>query len=171
MATKKSRREHQAELRRIYQDPLPIVFGTKDDSKDWWSYVRSLFTIFPSVEVPAISGVYDAASNSVWVHDVQEARILWEKGFFGKGSLSRSEPTWLTREVNSRRHEKSGRKGKSRLLGFLVAPGNSHTQQNSLPKRSRPSAGRSDKTLNANAQKPSRPQKRRRKKRSQRILG
>ena len=25
-------------------------------------------------------------------------RALWEKGFFGKGSLSRSEPTWLERE-------------------------------------------------------------------------
>lgn len=120
MGTKKSKREQQAELRRIYQNPLPIVFRTKDDSKSWWSYVCSLFTILPSVEVPVISGVYNAASNSVWVHDMQEARILWERGFFGKGSLSRSEPTWLTREVNSRRHEKSGRKGKPRSLVFCL---------------------------------------------------
>lgn len=116
MGTKKSKREQQAELRRTYQNPLPIVFGTKDDSKGWWSYIWSLFTIFPSVEVPVISGVYDAASNSVWIHDIQEARILWERGFFGKGTLSRSEPTWLTREINSKRHEKSGRKGESRSL-------------------------------------------------------
>ena len=116
MGTKQSKREQQAELRRIYQNPLPIDFGTKDDSKGWWSYVWSFFTIFPSVEVPVISGVYDAASNSVWIHDMQEARILWERGFFGKGTLSRSEPTWLTREINSRRHEKSGRKGESRSL-------------------------------------------------------
>lgn len=116
MGTKKSKREQQAELRRTYQNPLPIVFGTKDDSKGWWSYIWSLFTIFPSVEVPVISGVYDAASNSVWIHDMQEARILWERGFFGKGNLSRSEPTWLTREINSKRHEKSGRKGESRSL-------------------------------------------------------
>jgi len=113
MGTKKSKREQQAELRRIYQNPLPIAFGTKNDSNSWWSYLCSLFTIFPLVEVPVISGVYDAASNSVWVHNMQEGRILWERGFFGKGSLSRSEPTWLTREVNSRRREKSGRKGKS----------------------------------------------------------
>ena len=129
MGTKKSRREQQAELRVIYQNPLPIVFSTKDDkddSKGWWSYVRSLVTIFSSVEVeapvpglPVISGVYDPASNAVWVHDMQEARILWERGFFGKGSLSRSEPTWLAREVNLRRHDKSGRKGKSRSLGLF----------------------------------------------------
>lgn len=114
MGAKKSRRQQQAELRSIYQNPLPIIFGTKDDSKGWWSYIRSLFTIFPSVEVPIINGVYDAASNSVWIHNMQEASILWERGFFGKGNLSRSEPTWLTREINSRRHEKSGRKGGSR---------------------------------------------------------
>ena len=116
MGTKKSKRGQQAELRRIYENALPITFGTKNDSRGWWSYIWSLFTIFPSVEVPVISGVYDAASNSVWVHDMQEARVLWERGFFGKGTLSRSEPTWLTREVNAKRHEKSGRKGKSRSL-------------------------------------------------------
>lgn len=172
MGTKKSKREQQAELRRIYQNPLPIIFGTKHDSNSWWSYVWSLFTIFPSVEVPVISGVYDAASNSVWIHDMQEARILWERGFFGKGTLSRSEPTWLTREVNSRRHEKSGRKGESRSLrSFWLKYRNLRVQQNLLPKRSLPNVERSDKTLNANAQKPSRPQKPRRKRRFQQILG
>lgn len=30
--------------------------------------------------------------------DEKTIRFLWEKGFFGKGSLSRSEPTWLERE-------------------------------------------------------------------------
>jgi len=32
------------------------------------------------------------------VTDEHTIRFLWEKGFFGKGSLSRSEPTWLERE-------------------------------------------------------------------------
>lgn len=43
-------------------------------------------------------GWYDAASNSVHVTEPEHIRTLWEKGFFGKGSLSRSEPTWLERE-------------------------------------------------------------------------
>ena len=31
------------------------------------------------------------------MHDMQ---VMWTKGFFGKGSLSRSEPTWWQREKN-----------------------------------------------------------------------
>ena len=37
-------------------------------------------------------------TRSVHVTDERTIRALWEKGFFGKGSLSRSEPTWLERE-------------------------------------------------------------------------
>jgi tRNA-splicing endonuclease subunit Sen2 len=38
------------------------------------------------------------------VHITEEstAKILWQQGFFGKGSLSRSEPTWLNREKRRR---------------------------------------------------------------------
>lgn len=41
-------------------------------------------------------------TRSVHVTDWQSVRALWEQGFFGKGSLSRSEPTWLDREKNRR---------------------------------------------------------------------
>lgn len=44
------------------------------------------------------SAYFDAASGSVQVTDAVAVRALWEMGFFGKGSLSRSEPTWLDRE-------------------------------------------------------------------------
>ena len=37
-------------------------------------------------------------TSSVHVTDESTMRALWECGFFGKGSLSRSEPTWLDRE-------------------------------------------------------------------------
>lgn len=36
------------------------------------------------------------------VTDEKAIRALWEMGFFGKGSLSRSEPTWLEREKKRR---------------------------------------------------------------------
>ena len=36
------------------------------------------------------------------VTDEKAIRALWECGFFGKGSLSRSEPSWLDRERKSR---------------------------------------------------------------------
>ena len=59
----------------------------------------SQFIFRPSSHpLPRITGTYDAASNSVHITDVKSTRLLWERGFFGKGSLSRSEPTWLDRE-------------------------------------------------------------------------
>ncbi|KAF2841174.1 hypothetical protein M501DRAFT_1022577 [Patellaria atrata CBS 101060] len=41
---------------------------------------------------------YSAADRSVHVTDPLAIRALWEKGFFGKGSLSRSEPNWFVGE-------------------------------------------------------------------------
>lgn len=37
-------------------------------------------------------------TRTVHVSDEKTSRSLWERGFFGKGSLSRSEPSWLDRE-------------------------------------------------------------------------
>ena len=39
---------------------------------------------------------------SVHVTEEKAVRALWERGFFGKGSLSRSEPSWLDREKKKR---------------------------------------------------------------------
>src|SRR5436190_20263904 len=41
---------------------------------------------------------FDSLTSSLHVTDPKAIRTLWEMGFFGKGSLSRSEPTWLERE-------------------------------------------------------------------------
>ncbi|KAK2756492.1 hypothetical protein FQN54_005385 [Arachnomyces sp. PD_36] len=43
-----------------------------------------------------------SATSSVHVTDPHCIRALWEMGFFGKGSLSRSEPSWLEREKKRR---------------------------------------------------------------------
>ncbi|KAI9877376.1 MAG: hypothetical protein M1830_004062 [Pleopsidium flavum] len=39
---------------------------------------------------------------SIHVTDSEATRALWRMGFFGKGSLSRSEPSWLDREMRRR---------------------------------------------------------------------
>ncbi|KAL9616729.1 MAG: hypothetical protein Q9160_008417 [Pyrenula sp. 1 TL-2023] len=44
---------------------------------------------------PAYRGYFSTATGSVHVTDETSIRALWEMGFFGKGSLSRSEPVWL----------------------------------------------------------------------------
>ncbi|EEQ89182.2 hypothetical protein RJZ56_000705 [Blastomyces dermatitidis] len=45
---------------------------------------------------------FDPSTSSIHVTDARAIRTLWEMGFFGKGSLSRSEPSWLDREKNRR---------------------------------------------------------------------
>lgn len=43
-------------------------------------------------------GYFSPESRSVHITDPAQVRALWEMGFFGKGTLSRSEPSWLERE-------------------------------------------------------------------------
>src|SRR6266536_2919535 len=51
-------------------------------------------------------GWFSPDTRSVHVTDLRSIRGLWEQGFYGKGSLSRSEPSWLDRE-KARRGEKA----------------------------------------------------------------
>jgi len=44
---------------------------------------------------PLYQGWFSPETRSVHVTDVRCIRALWEQGFYGKGSLSRSEPQWL----------------------------------------------------------------------------
>jgi tRNA-splicing endonuclease subunit Sen2 len=44
------------------------------------------------------NGYWSPHTRSIHVTDPKHMRALWEMGFFGKGSLSRSEPTWLDQE-------------------------------------------------------------------------
>lgn len=47
---------------------------------------------------PLYQGYLSPRTCSVHVTDEATIRVLWEQGFFGKGNLSRSEPSWLDRE-------------------------------------------------------------------------
>jgi len=44
-----------------------------------------------------IDVLYDKEDCCFKVTDREDANYLWESGFYGKGSLSRSEPTWIAR--------------------------------------------------------------------------
>jgi tRNA-splicing endonuclease subunit Sen2 len=50
--------------------------------------------------------LFSPETRSVHVTDSRSIRGLWEQGFYGKGTLSRSEPSWLDRE-KTRRGEKT----------------------------------------------------------------
>ncbi|PWI66987.1 hypothetical protein PCL_04493 [Purpureocillium lilacinum] len=57
-------------------------------------------TFSPPPAEPAVvhQGTWSDVTTSVHVTDEKSMRALWEQGFYGKGSLSRSEPNWLKRE-------------------------------------------------------------------------
>ncbi len=67
-----------------------------------FTYIRQF--VGPPSSHPSIlyQGYYSLETRSVHVTDKLAIRVLWEKGFFGKGSLSRSEPSWLDREKRRR---------------------------------------------------------------------
>lgn len=84
-----------------YKEPLPLVIETIDQqpSKHAFSFFK---TNRPTsiISNPECVGILDLPSRSVWVVNAKDTRILWQRGFFGKGSLSRSEPSWLARRRN-----------------------------------------------------------------------
>lgn len=50
---------------------------------------------------------FSAQTQSIHVTNAASIRALWEQGFWGKGSLSRSEPQWLATEKKRRGIEES----------------------------------------------------------------
>ncbi|KAG6044933.1 hypothetical protein E4U17_000339 [Claviceps sp. LM77 group G4] len=64
-----------------------------------WTWLQQTFSPPPAEPAIIHHGVWDEATGSVHITDGQSMRALWEQGFYGKGSLSRSEPNWLKREM------------------------------------------------------------------------
>ncbi|KAK4246737.1 hypothetical protein C7999DRAFT_15175 [Corynascus novoguineensis] len=84
--------------------PLPTFYPNNPISifhlvYTWLSQVLRPPSLEPSV---VHTGVWDPETRSVHVRDEASIRALWEQGFYGKGSLSRSEPNWLKRELARR---------------------------------------------------------------------
>ncbi|PSN75381.1 hypothetical protein BS50DRAFT_462306, partial [Corynespora cassiicola Philippines] len=60
-------------------------------------------TIWRPKSHPVIHKAYfSPETQSIHVTDPKSIRALWEQGFWGKGSLSRSEPRWLDQEKRKR---------------------------------------------------------------------
>ena len=100
-AQKGGARRHEAN--KIYANPLPLLFIEPPPSR-----VRSILGLLglslTQVENPHCEGVFDPTTRSVWVSNHEHSMVLWRRGFFGKGDLSRSEPSWLARQINIRKN-------------------------------------------------------------------
>ncbi|KAL1746820.1 hypothetical protein HDZ31DRAFT_33382 [Schizophyllum fasciatum] len=105
----------RADNARVYGNPLPLLFVEPEPPRrilDRLSHRGLMYTLgLRPTEVlnPRCEGVFDPATRSVWVTDMRSVLILWQRGFFGKGHLSRSEPSWLARQVNDRRSAAQGK--------------------------------------------------------------
>ncbi|MCJ1342239.1 hypothetical protein MMC31_000419 [Peltigera leucophlebia] len=63
-----------------------------------FAYLYQLIALPLSHPQPPFKAFISPETRTVHVTNEQTIRKLWERGFFGKGSLSRSEPSWLDRE-------------------------------------------------------------------------
>lgn len=65
----------------------------------------STLSVWVQVTPPHLlkAGPASLESQARIASQTRAARILWDAGFFGKGSLSRSEPTWRARKINEER--------------------------------------------------------------------
>ncbi|CAG8473228.1 3787_t:CDS:2, partial [Dentiscutata heterogama] len=92
--------------------PLPIsVSNTSFFTNIFTTFLANRFPFLPHYFTSSIQesrvktrGNFDANSNSVIVSEKQAIQKLWKQGFFGKGNLSRSEPTFEWR--NGRKDSK-----------------------------------------------------------------
>ena len=103
----------RAENNRIYAHPLPLTFSQ--------AYV-TLGLSRRIVLNPCCEGYWDPLTRSVWVTNPKDSTTLWQRGFFGKGNLSRSEPSWLSRQINARKAALSGKGTGSSDARWRVLP-------------------------------------------------
>ncbi|POS73329.1 hypothetical protein DHEL01_v208276 [Diaporthe helianthi] len=96
----------QANLHQLYKQPLPVkIFPFPTLTSNPLSYLHLAITWLSQVFTPppaepsvVHTAYWDDETRTIIVTDENSMMELWQQGFFGKGSLSRSEPNWLKRE-------------------------------------------------------------------------
>ena len=78
----------------LYLDLLPLPPSRP-------SFLASFLSL-SILSPPQIQAIYDELTKSVWVKNEDDMVLLWRRGFFGKGAMSRSEPSWKRRVMNMR---------------------------------------------------------------------
>ncbi|KFH46540.1 tRNA-splicing endonuclease subunit tsp-like protein [Hapsidospora chrysogenum ATCC 11550] len=80
--------------------PLPTFYPNNPLSLFHVAYAWLSQIISPPPAQPAVvhEGTWSEETASVHVTNEASVTALWQQGFYGKGSLSRSEPNWLKRE-------------------------------------------------------------------------
>ncbi|GAA6019484.1 hypothetical protein JCM8202_001826 [Rhodotorula sphaerocarpa] len=99
-----AKRSARAQLLAQYSQLLPLAPAPAQ------SYTHSLLSALGASSAatqlapPKVRAHWDDLSHAVWVKNDDDMNRLWKQGFFGKGFLSRSEPSWKRRVENRRAH-------------------------------------------------------------------
>lgn len=98
-----NKRTSRQSLLALYSQLLPLAPPPS-------TYLSTLLSSLPglSLTTPQIEAVWDELTQTIWVNHEPDMQRLWRQGFFGKGFLSRSEPSWR-RRVENRRAEIDGK--------------------------------------------------------------
>ncbi|KAF8517982.1 tRNA-intron endonuclease [Hysterangium stoloniferum] len=100
-------RGRQKEVNKIYAYPLPLLISPLEPPRSWTAHIGLFSFRQAKLENPQCEGIFDLHTRSVWIINSEHSMILWRRGFFGKGSLSRSEPSWLTRRIHEQQQRAS----------------------------------------------------------------
>jgi tRNA-splicing endonuclease subunit Sen2 len=75
--------------------PLPLKLANESS----WQVINLLqsFISYFKKTTPICTGTFMEFGRFIWIHDKSQFYSIYHAGFFGKGSLSRSDPTWFKR--------------------------------------------------------------------------
>ncbi|KAI8328414.1 tRNA intron endonuclease [Blakeslea trispora] len=77
---------------------LPVdVYVSDTYYQQFFNYLVHVYYSITGAPKPQLKGTFMAFGQFVWVHQSTDASQLFLNGSFGKGSLSRSQPTWFKR--------------------------------------------------------------------------
>lgn len=99
-------RPQQLSIHQIYSQPAPLrtfPFPTLTSNPVSWVHLAVTWlgqVLSPPPTEPSFvhTAYWDNETRSILVTDEKSMASLWQQGFYGKGTLSRSEPNWLKRE-------------------------------------------------------------------------
>ncbi|CAG8658308.1 11787_t:CDS:2, partial [Ambispora leptoticha] len=91
--------------------PLPITLSNSQPPS-LLSTIFGYFHIFKTAtnekSSTATIGIFDKFSRNIIVENKEHIDLLWKSGFFGKGTLSRGEPTWFSRNRGKNPYPRNG---------------------------------------------------------------
>ncbi|CAG8477375.1 1019_t:CDS:2 [Ambispora gerdemannii] len=98
-----------------FTQPLPITLSNSQLPSSFLSTIFGYFHNLLSFKsatnknypTTIAIGIFDKFSRNVIVENKEQVELLWKSGFFGKGTLSRGDPTWFSRNSGKNHHRKN----------------------------------------------------------------